>query len=243
MPERYDEIGRTYGSTRRPDPRLAARIRAALGDARTLLNVGAGTGAYEPEDLEVTAVEPSVVMRAQRTTPAIDAHAEALPFPDAAFDATMAVLSDHHWADRERGLGEMRRVARRRAVVLTWDPDLWEDTWLIPEYMPGFRRFTRMTLDQVAGALGATEILPVPIPHDCTDGFLHAYWRRPEAYLEPEVRANISAFACLDGDEVDAIVAHLRADLESGDWHRRHADLLTLDALDCGYRLLVADRG
>jgi SAM-dependent methyltransferase len=242
VPERYDEIGATYTATRRADPRLAARFRAAIGDARTVLNVGAGSGAYEPEDLDVTAVEPSAVMRAQRTRPAIDARAEELPFTDASFDVTMAILSDHHWTDRARGLAELRRVARRRAVVFTWDPAAWRDTWLVPEYLPGLRNLTSMSLEDIGAAMGATRIERVPIPHDCTDGFLHAYWRRPEAYLDPVVRANISVFALLPAHEVETFTDRLREDLATGEWRRRHAALLDREELDCGYRLLIADR-
>lgn len=240
MSELYDEIGRSYGSTRRPDPRLAARFRAALGDARTLLNVGAGAGAYEPDDLEVTAVEPSATMRAQRATPAIDARAEALPFGDGAFDAATAILTDHHWEDRAQGLRELARVARR-AVVFTWDPDAQDGTWLIPEYLDDIWPPKRMGIDEIARHLGATRVEPVPIPHDCTDGFLHAYWRRPEAYLDPVVRANISVFALMDDAREAAFVERLRADLDSGAWHARHGRLSDLDELDCGYRLVIAE--
>jgi SAM-dependent methyltransferase len=243
----YDRIGTTYRATRREEPRIAALVHAALGDARTVLNVGAGTGSYEPGDRDVLAVEPSAVMRAQRppgSAPVIAAAAEALPFADGSFDATMAVLSDHHWTDRLQGLRELRRVARRRAVVFQWDPAAAWDFWLVREYLPAFARdldpgsFTR-----VREALGATRVEPVPVPHDCADGFLMAYWRRPEAYLDPAVRANISVFALLDQAEVAAGLARLREDLASGDWHRRHADLLALDAADLGYTLLVAEKG
>jgi len=229
---------------RREDSRIAARIRAALGDARTLLNVGAGAGAYEPADLDVTAVEPSQVMRAQRppgAAPAIDASAEALPFPDGSFDAAMAVLSDHHWSDHPRGLAELRRVARRR-LLFTWDPRTALDSWLVRDYLPGFVSLSPpgYALERTLERLGGGRIEIVPIPHDCVDGFFHAYWRRPEAYLDPEVRAGISVFARLTPDEVKEGLARLRADLDSGDWQRRNAALLGLDELDLGYRLVVA---
>jgi SAM-dependent methyltransferase len=239
----YDRIGRSYVATREEDPRIAAAIHAALGDARTVLNVGAGAGAYEPRDRDVTAVEPSEVMRAQRppdAAPCIDARAEALPFADGAFDATMAVFSDHHWSDRLGGLRELRRVGRR-AVVFQWNPDYAERFWLIRDFLPSFARGQEGTFEAARAALGATREVPVPIPHDCRDGFLMAYWRRPEAYLHPTVRANISVFALLPPDEVDAMVAALRADLESGAWHRRNADLLKLAEYDFGCRLLVAE--
>jgi SAM-dependent methyltransferase len=229
---------------RREEPRIAARIRAALGDARTLLNIGAGAGAYEPPDLDVTAVEPSEVMRGQRpptAVPAIDASAEALPFADGSFDAAMAVLSDHHWTDHDRGLAEMRRVARRR-VLFTWDPRTALDSWLVRDYIPGFVRFSPpgYALEQTLERLGGGRIEAVPIPHDCLDGFLHAYWRRPEAYLDEHVRAGISVFSRLTPEEVDEALARLSADLESGEWQRRNAALLELEELDLGYRLVIA---
>jgi hypothetical protein len=239
----YDRIGRSYVATRGEDPRIAAAIHAELGDARTVLNVGSGAGAYEPPDRDVTAVEPSAVMRAQRppdAAPCIDARAEALPFADGAFDAAMAILSDHHWSDRLGGLRELRRVGRR-AVVFQWDPAYVDAFWLSRDHLPSFGRSLDGTYEAAKQALGITREVVVPIPHDCRDGFLMAYWRRPEAYLDPTVRANISVFALLPRGEVDAMVAGLRADLESGAWERRNADLLARDEYDYGYRLLVAE--
>jgi SAM-dependent methyltransferase len=239
----YDRIGRSYAATRREDPRIAAAIHAALGDARTVLNVGAGAGAYEPPDRDVTAVEPSAVMRAQRpagSAPCIDAHAEALPFADGAFDAAMAVFSDHHWNDRPAGLRELRRVARR-AVVLQWDPASRDAFWLARDYLPSFGYDVDGSFAAARAALGVTREEVVPIPHDCSDGFLLAYWRRPEAYLDATVRANISVFALLPAAEVDAMLAALRADLDSGAWERRNADLLDGDEYDLGLRLLIAE--
>jgi SAM-dependent methyltransferase len=230
---------------RREDTRIAGRIRAALGDVRTVLNIGAGAGAYEPPDLDVTAIEPSEVMRAQRppdAAPAIDATAEALPFADDSFDAAMAVLSDHHWSDHDQGLAEMRRVARRR-ILFTFERGVGPDAWLVRDYLPGFVRLSPRgySLEQTLERLGGGRIEVVPIPHDCMDGFFHAYWRRPEAYLDREVRAGISVFALLPPDEVEEGLARLSADLDSGEWHRRNAALLELEELDLGYRLVVAD--
>jgi SAM-dependent methyltransferase len=236
-----------YTAVRQEDPRLAARIRAALGDVRSVLNVGAGAGAYEPRDLEVTAIEPSAVMRAQRppdAVPAIDARAEELPFADASFDAATAIFSDHHWDDRDRGLAELRRVARRRVVLFNADPDAVADSWLVRDYLPGFRRLVLpgFTMQRALDALGgAGRIEPVPIPHDCRDGFLNAYWRRPHAYLDPHVRAGISVFGLLQAAEVERAIELLAADLASGEWERRNAELLELDELDLGYRLVVAE--
>jgi SAM-dependent methyltransferase len=242
----YDSIGKGYTAVRREDPRIAARIRVALGDARTVLNVGAGTGAYEPPDLDVVAVEPSEVMIAQRpegAAPVVRAHAEELPFDDDRFDAAMAVLSDHHWDDHERGLAELRRVARR-VVLFTWDPATVRETWIVSEYFACFEELIPdgYRIEMTVTRLGGGRIEPVPIPHDCLDGFFHAYWRRPEAYLDPQVRAGISAFALMDPACVEEGLARLAADLESGAWRRRHADLLELHELDGGYRLVVYDR-
>jgi SAM-dependent methyltransferase len=243
----YDSIGERYTAVRREDPRIAARIHAALGDARTVVNVGAGTGAYEPTDLEVTAVEPSKVMIAQRpegAAPVVRAFAEQLPFEDGSFDAAMVVLSDHHWADHERGLAELRRVARR-VVLFTWEPASSRDTWVVRDYFPCFEELIpdSYRLSRAVERLGGGRVEVVPIPHDCLDGFYHAYWRRPVSYLDPVVRAGISAFALMNQDCVEAGLARLARDLESGRWERRNADLLELDELDCGYRLVVHDGG
>ncbi len=246
MAARYDAIGRTYTATRRTDPRIAARIWAALGDARTVVNVGAGAGSYEPPDRDVTAVEPSAVMIAQRpagAAPALQATAEALPFADASFDAAMAVLTLHHWDDWRAGCAELRRVARERVVVLSWDPTYRRRMWLGPEYFddlvdPDVERFP--SLAEQAAALDA-EVEVVPVPWDCRDGFHGAFWRRPEAYLDPAVRAGISSLAKREA-ELAGGLARLRADLDSGAWARRHADLLAREELDLGYRLLVCGR-
>jgi SAM-dependent methyltransferase len=242
----YDTIGATYTTTRRPDPRIAAQIHAALGDAETVIDVGAGTGSYEPPQT-VLAVEPSAVMIAQRpagTAPAIRAAAESIPLGDDAADAVMALLTVHHWTDLEAGIAEMRRIARRRVVVLTWDQSVTRQFWLLSEYLPEAAAFDdarAIPLDRMAALLGATRIDPVPIPHDCIDGFAAAYWRRPEAYLDPVVRAGISMLAQTGEEAIAPGLARLADDLSTGRWHDRHADLLTLDQTDVGYRLLVAE--
>jgi SAM-dependent methyltransferase len=241
----YDLIGRTYTHTRGTDPRIAAAIWEALGDARTVLNVGAGTGSYEPPDREVTAVEPSAVMIAQRppdAAPVVQAAAEDLPFEDGSFDAAMAVLTLHHWTDWRRGIAEMQRVARR-VVVFSWDPTFTGRLWVTAEYFPelgpedvaGFPSIA----DQ-ASAVRATRVSSIPIPHDCRDGFYGAHWRRPHAYLDPEVRAGISTMAKRSPEELAPGLARLGEDLRSGAWAERHADLLERDELELGYRLLVA---
>jgi SAM-dependent methyltransferase len=228
---------------RREDPHIAARIRAALSDARTVVNVGAGTGAYEPSDLAVTAVEPSEVMIAQRprgSAPVVRACAEELPFADGSFDAAMAVLSDHHWRDHERGLAELRRVARR-VVLFTWEPQTARDTWIVRDYFPCFEQLIpdgyrlATTIERLGG--GREEL--VPVPHDCLDGFFHAYWRRPRAYLDARVREGISAFALMDERCVEDGLTRLAGDLDSGEWARRNAELLELEELDGGYRLVI----
>ena len=229
---------------RRPDPRIAALIEDGLGAARTVVNVGAGTGSYEPAGRAVTAVEPSAAMirrRRQGAAPAVQAPAEALPFGDGAFDAAMAVLTVHHWTDQRRGLGELRRVARRQ-VVLTWDPDFAEAFWLVRDYLPANAEIDRrqfLAIDEVLDALGGGRSEVVPIPHDYADGFLCAYWRRPEAYLDPTVRAGISSFARLDPGDVAAGLARLEADLTSGAFWRTNAALRDRESIDLGYRLLV----
>jgi len=242
---KYDLIGRSYSRTRGTDPRIAATIWEALGDARTVVNVGAGTGSYEPPDREVTAVEPSAVMIAQRApeaAPAVQAAAEALPFEDGSFDAAMAILTLHHWSDWRRGIDEMRRVARR-LVVFSWDPTFTGRLWVTAEYFP------ELAADDVAGfpsladqaaAVRATRVTAVAIPHDCRDGFYGAHWRRPQAYLDPVVRAGISTMAKRSPEELAPGLARLEEDLRTGAWAERHADLLERDELELGYRLLVA---
>jgi SAM-dependent methyltransferase len=243
MAARYDSIGRTYTATRQTEPRIAERIWAALGDARTVVNVGAGAGSYEPPDREVTAVEPSAVMIAQRApgaAPAVQASAEELPFADDAFDAAMAVLTLHHWSDWRAGCAELRRVARDRVVVLSWDPAYRGRMWLSAEYFETLSWQDVVDFPSLADQASAldAEVEAVPVPWDCRDGFFSAFWRRPEAYLDPAVRAGISTMARRE-DQLAEGLARLRADLESGAWERRHGDLLELEELDLGYRLLT----
>ncbi len=244
----YDRIGAGYAARRQPDPRIARAILEALGDAASVVNLGAGAGSYEPADRPVVAVEPSFGMIGQRaagSAPVVGAVVERLPFRDGAFDAALAVLTVHHWADRAAGLREMRRVARRRAVVLTWDPAHGDGFWLTAEYLPEILRLDRPRfppLDDLARALGPSVVRPLAIPHDCADGFLGAFWRRPHAYLDPRVRQAMSGFAQLDPSLVDQRIAALADDLGSGRWRERHAALLGRTELDLGYRLVVAER-
>jgi SAM-dependent methyltransferase len=241
----YDTIGATYTVTRRTEPRIAARIWAALGDARTVLNVGAGTGSYEPPGRDVTAVEPLAVMRAQRpagAAPCVAATAESLPFEDQSFDAAMAFSTVHHWQDPIAGLREMRRVARR-VVVFTFDAS---DTgwrrrfWLTRDYLPEVADLLvgRPSLTAQARAIGA-RVEPVLIPWDCADGFFEAYWRRPEAYLNDHVRRGVSVWARVGPEPEQRAVRSLRDDLVSGRWAERNHDLVALDAAELGLRLLI----
>jgi len=239
----YDDIGRTYTRTRATDPRIAAAIWEGLGDARTVVNVGAGAGNYEPPDRELTAVEPSAVMIAQRppdAAPAVQAPAEELPFEDGSFDAAMAVLTIHHWTDWRRGIEELHRVARR-VVVFTWDPSFARRLWITTDYFPfvGDEERTFPSLADQVGAVRATRVTMVPVPHDCQDGFYGAHWRRPGAYLDPEVRAGVSVLAARAPEELAPGLARLEEDLSTGAWAERHAELLEREELDLGYRLLV----
>lgn len=243
MAQVYDQIGVGYADLRAPDARIAARLHAALGDAASIVNIGAGTGSYEPA-AGVVAVEPSAVMLRQRapgSAPAVQARAEALPFADRAFDAALAVLTTHHWSDPTSGLAEMRRVSRRQ-VVLTWDQDVTgPQFWFINDYLPEAVERERglAALGAVLKAWPRAAVEVVPIPHDCTDGFFAAYWRRPKAFLVPAVRAAISGFALLDERLVDKAVERLRNDLASGAWQQRYAPLTELEELDLGYRIVV----
>lgn len=244
MNSTYDTIGVNYANLRQPDARIAAAIHGALGAAETVLNVGAGAGSYEPSDRQVTALEPSAEMIRQRPPGAAPVHqgaAEDLPFEDKSFDASMAILTIHHWTDKAKGLSEMRRVTRGPVVLLTFDPAC-RDFWLI-DYFPEIVTIDAgqmPNMDFFGKCLGPVEILPVPVPHDCTDGFLGAYWRRPAAYLDPKIRAGISSFWKMQ--DVETPLRRLEADLKSGAWARQNADLLALDAYDIGYRLVRSAR-
>jgi SAM-dependent methyltransferase len=243
----YDRIGRGYGDVRRPDPRLAERIWRALGEARTVVNVGAGAGSYEPPDREVTAVEPSEVMIAQRppgAAPAIQASAEALPFPDDSFDAAMAVLTVHHWNDLKAGLAEMRRVARDRIVIVTYDPDVNLQIWIVREYLPEvaeIRAIAGRRIQPILDVLGPATVEPLAVPRDCTDRMFATLWARPEEYLDPDVRAATSVWHLLPEEVSARAVRQLEEDLESGAWDERHAGLRTAPEWDVGLRLIVAE--
>jgi SAM-dependent methyltransferase len=242
----YDVFGRTYCALRQPDPRIADTIFRALGDAPTVLNVGAGTGSYEPTDRWVLAVEPSEVMISQRpreAPPAIRATAEALPFPDDFVDASMALMTLHHWGDWRAGVRELKRVTRRRIVIWTFDPAAIANFWLVRDYLPELLELELARCPPMGAQVGALDghVQPVHIPRDCRDGVLGAYWARPEAYLDSFVRSGISLFYLLGRSVVTRALRKLARDLESGVWHKRNAEVQDRSELDVGYRLLVVD--
>jgi SAM-dependent methyltransferase len=237
----YNTLGEGYALRREPDQRIADSIVFALGSSQSVINVGAGTGSYEPTDRHVFAVEPSELMISQRPAGAarcVIGSAESLPADNRAFDAAMAVLTIHHWSDWRQGLREMRRVARQRVVLVSFDDDAC-NFWLTRDYFAELLAADREimpTLDALQDELGLATVLPLPVPHDCSDGFAGAYWRRPEVYLDPAARRSMSPFARIDAR---AGLERLTRDLENGTWHERNADILHLDALDVGYRLLI----
>lgn len=242
----YDRIGGSYRATRREDPRIAASIQGALGDARSAVNVGAGAGAYEPTDREVLAVEPSATMIAQRppgSAPVIQASAEALPLDDGSFDAALAVNTVQHWGDLRAGLRELRRVARKRVVIFLRDAQAGHPFWLTQDYFPRLDPSRRIsaTVAAIQDELPSVTPRPVPLPRDCVAGVFSAYWARPEVYLDSEARRNISNFALAAAEDLAEGLARLQADLESGAWDRRYGYLRSLPELDLGHRLLVAE--
>lgn len=241
----YDGIGLGYANVRRADPRLSARIATHLGNAQTILDVGAGSGSYEPTDRAVIAVEPSPAMIEQRPagkSPAVRAVAGSLPFPARSFGAAMAILTVHHWSDPVAGLRELRRVTTGPIVAFTFDIAVHDRQWLVTDYLPEMTTLDRdhLSSTEIADVLGGATIEVFSVPKDCVDGFCHAWWQRPAAYLDPQVRAGISGIARLPKSVVDRAMSNLERDLEDGTWERRHHDLLKLDEIDAGYRLVVS---
>jgi SAM-dependent methyltransferase len=242
----YERHGRTYARHRRPDPRIAARIHRALGDARTVLNVGAGAGSYEPRDRWVLAVEPSATMRAQRpadAAPAIAAREEALPFDDGAVDAAMACVTIHHWEPPEAGLAELRRVARGPVVVFTFELDslpAWQQEFLSEGLVKERPRFP--AIEDVAAALGGrTRVERIPTPGDCDDGFFEAFWRRPEGLLDPAVRGAQSMWALLEAGVEQRMVERLSAALDCGAWDAEHGHLRKQESYPGALRLVISE--
>jgi SAM-dependent methyltransferase len=241
----YDEIGRSYAATRRQDARIAALIWDAVEPGRSLLNVGAGTGNYEPVDRDVVAVEPSPTMIAQRrgrSRLVVQGVAEQLPFPKQSFDAAMAVLTVHHWADREMGLAELRRVSRRQ-VVLFFEPLETHQFWGLEYFEEARDLISEKNApgeELLRACLNVREVRRALVPADCVDGFGTAFWSRPEAYLEPDVQSGMSWIACVSPAARAKGTAKLAEDLASGDWDRRFGHLRSMDLYDGGYRIAIA---
>lgn len=237
----YDNIGINYAELRKPDPRIAKTIAGALGGATTILNVGAGTGSYEPTDRQLIAVDPSLEMirkRSPAAAGAIQAYAGELPFRDCSFEASMALLTVHHWPDKEAGLREMRRVTRGPIVLLTFDPS--RRPWLT-DYLPQLATLDEAQLPEMSDYerwLDNVQVSPLLVPHDCTDGFLYAYWRRPSAYLDARIRSGSSSFWRIN--DAEAGLSKLARDLDTGVWQRRYSELLALADYDAGYRLVIS---
>jgi SAM-dependent methyltransferase len=243
----YDRTGSSYSLARQPDPRIAEVIGRALNGMTSVANIGAGSGSYEPSQT-VVAVEPSPVMINQRSVaaaPTIQAVAEHLPIRTDAVDAAMALLTVHHWTDLAAGIAEMRRIARRRVVVFTWDHRVLRRFWLLTEYLPAAAETDArlaVPISTLTALLGdRVSTIPIPVPHDCVDGFGGAYWRRPHAYLDETVQAGMSLFALTPESALQEGLSRLRSDLTTGAWDDRHRDLLQRSELDLGYRLLVAE--
>jgi len=243
----YDKYGQQYSGQRQTDPRIGAYINTALGAAKTVLNVGAGAGSYEPEDRYVVAVEPSVVMRTQRMTnnkvPAIIATADNLPFDDHSFDAAMALVTVHHWPDMKKGLQELRRVTKQQVIIMTFDPDALDNFWNA-QYFPEVIEIEKQrypTIEFLINALGGRrEVQAIPIPFDCVDGFQEAFYGRPEAFLEKEVRKAQSAWGFLPAGEEEKIVNRLKKDLQSGAWDKKFGHFRTQPSFTCALRLVIA---
>lgn len=245
---RYDQIGQGYSATRREDPRLAARILAELGPSKSVVNVGAGTGLYEPRDRHVVAIEPSDVMAAQRApdlAPAIRASADALPLRDRSVDAALTVLSLHHWDDgQERGVRELRRVARGPVVIVAFEPAVCAQMWLAKEYLPEVAALdlqSAPSMQQLTHWLGGNPRVEVlPVPRDTLDWTLMSFWAHPERVLDEQARNATSGFARMPAAVVQRVVTAVERDLRDGSWDRRHGALRSLEDYDAGMRLVVS---
>lgn len=242
----YEGGGHFYSGVRRPDARIAKYIHSALGEAKTVLNVGAGAGSYEPLDRYIVALEPSEVMRRQRpknVVPALAATAENIPFDDGVFDAAMAILTVHHWKDRERNLREIRRVTRGPIVIMTFDPEALTEFWM-GDYAPELVEIERKrygTISTITNVLGKNcEVIAIPVPKDCTDGFQVAFYARPEAFLEKEVRKSQSAWGFVSNEVESRIVNAIESDLKSGKWDKKYGYLRQRSSINCQLRLIIA---
>ena len=243
----YDRFGHRYSGHRQTDSRIAAYVYQELADAYTILNVGAGAGSYEPTDKYVIAVEPSVTMRNQRLrnnkVPAVNAMAGDLPFDNHSFDAAMAMVTVHHWPDMEQGLKELRRVTRNQVLIMTFDPEQLDGFWNA-DYFPEVIEVERARypqIDFILKALGGTcHVIPIPIPLDCKDGFQEAFYGRPEAFLEKEIRLAQSAWGFIPDEKQEEMVARLKSDLQSGEWDRKYGHFRTQPTFTCALRLIVS---
>lgn len=245
----YDKLGQKYSGYRQTDPRIAAYVNTALGNAKTVLNVGAGAGSYEPTDRYVVAVEPSIVMRQQRLSnnkiPAINAKGDNLPFDDNSFDATMAMVTIHHWPDMDKGLKELRRVTKEQVIIMTFDPAALDNFWNV-HYFPELIEVEKArypTIEFIKNSLGGNcEVVEVPIPLDCVDGFQEAFYGRPEAFLEKEVRLSQSAWGFLADDVQERLVKALADDLKSGEWDKKYGHYRTQPTFTCALRLIISNK-
>jgi SAM-dependent methyltransferase len=239
----YDTIGQNYVAKRRTDPRIATQLHAELFGAKRIVNIGAGTGSYEPYWADLIAVEPSGQMISQRAAnahPVEKASAESLPFPDKHFSHAMTVLSMHHWQDKAAAFAEITRVTSEKFVAVSWDPGA-PPFWLTRDYFPEFHAedLTNFpSLSELESHFDDVRVTPLPIPADCQDGFLAAFWKRPSAYLDPSVQQSISSFA--KASDTKEGLLRLQTDLADGSWHRKNQAILDLDELDAGYRLITA---
>ena len=236
----YNKIGKSYSEYRAPDPHIAGIINQSLGNAKRIINVGAGSGSYEPGHLNVTAVEPSSVMISQRPAHAAEAvqgRAEHLPFKDKTFDAAMAILTIHHWEDLDQGLSELKRVAKK-VIIVTWDPS-FEGFWMTNDYFPEILSYDKgrfPAFGRIANLMGAIKITNIPVPANCIDGFASAYWQRQEAILMKPVRDATSAFNKIP--DLNQKLARLKQDISSGIWAEKYGYLLNKNEMDLGFRLL-----
>lgn len=243
----YDQLGQKYSGYRKTDPRIAQYVYDHLADAKTVLNVGAGSGSYEPADKYVVAVEPSITMRSQRINngriPAINAKADNLPFDDNAFDASMAMVTIHHWPDIDKGLTELRRVTKNQVIIMTFDPDALDNFWNV-NYFPQLIEVEKArypSIESIKESLGGNcEVISIPIPFDCIDGFQEAFYGRPEAFLEKEVRMSQSAWGFLPKGVEEKIVQALKNDLESGEWDKKYGHFRTQPTFTCALRLIIS---
>jgi SAM-dependent methyltransferase len=243
----YDKLGQKYSVKRQTEPAIFSYIVKALGDAATVLNVGAGTGSYEPTDRYVIAVEPSLVMRSQRESnnknPAVIAFADNLPFDDNSFEASTAFVTVHHWSDIHKGLHELRRVTKNQVIIMTFDPEALDDFWnaiYFPELIEAEKK-RYPSIDFITTALGGTcEVQKIPIPFDCADGFQEAFYGRPEAFLDKQVRQSQSAWGFISPEVEEKYIKDFAEELASGEWDKKYGHYRTQPSFTCALRLIIS---